>query len=71
MEEAVIIHENGGKRGIMTSGSLVYFYENEHKYCNRPKQGIVEEINPEIGEVTIRTFDGQILTNVSLYRVYL
>ncbi len=67
-----MFHENGGKRGVLTQGSLVYAFENEsHQFSNVPYQGIVEELDLHAQEVTIRTLEGKILKSVSLCRVYL
>ena len=72
MLTSTIIHYSGNKRGVLTEGSLVYFFEtNSHQFCQNSRQGFIEEIDKHSDEVTIRTIDGQIIKNISLHRVFL
>ena len=72
MDGTVVMRRNGDRRDIFLKGSLVYFFENDHQqFSNRPRQGFIEDLDPPSQEVTLRTVEGKILTNVSLHRVYL
>lgn len=66
------ISEYGGtKKYSLEKGSKVDFFENNHKFDPKCNQGFIEEIDLNSDEVTIRTVDGKILKNVSIFRVFL
>ena len=63
--------QNGGRR-VLTEGSFVIFHETEnHQFDPRGQRGFVEKIDKDSEEVNISTFDGKIIKNISIHRVFL
>lgn len=67
MEATVIRHENSGKRGILTEGSLVWAVDS----TGSTHQTIIERFTKSRESVVVRSLNGEVLLRVPLYRIYL
>lgn len=67
MEATAIRHNNGGKRGILTEGSLVWAVD----VAGRTHQTIIERFAKSRESVVVRSLNGEVLLRVPLHRIYL